>query len=268
MSFDPRQMKRIEREGYNLIGARYAVGAPARDALVAALIEAAELAPGQRVLDLAAGPGLLAAAARQKVGADGTVIASDIAEAQLACCPEPPRAAADGEHLPFASACFDRVLCGLGLMVFPDTARVLAEVKRVLAPGGMLTLSVWGRAEETPLLSRALACMKRLLPQPRVARPSVFRFGTEEALTAPLAAAGYADIRIVPVGVESRFPDAASYWQAFLDLAGGAAGSLARLPIETRQKLAIEVAHELAPHATTTGYAMTSRALVATAHKL
>lgn len=268
MSFDPRQMKRIERDGYNLIGARYAAGAPARDALAAALIEAAELAPGQRVLDLAAGPGLLAAAASRKVGADGTVVASDIAEAQLACCPELPRATADGEHLPFASACFDRVLCGLGLMVFPDTARVLGEVRRVLAPGGMLALSVWGAAEATPLLACALDCMKRLLPQPKVARPSIFRFGTAEALTAPLAAAGCADIRIVPVEVESRFADAASYWQAFLDLAGGAAGSLARLPIETQQQLAAEVARELAPHATATGYAMTSLALVATARKL
>lgn len=271
MSFDPRQMKRIERDGYNLIGARYAAGAPARDALAAALIEAADLAPGQRVLDLAAGPGLLAQAASQKVGADGTVVASDIAEAQLACCPGLPRVAADGEHLPFASACFDRVLCGLGLMVFPDTARVLGEVRRVLAPGGRFALSVWGPAAATPLLACALDCMRRLLPQPKVARPSVFRFGTAEALTAPLAAAGCADIRVHPVEVVSRFADAAGYWQAFLDLAGGAAGSLARLPVETRQRLAAEVAHELAPHAGNGGdggYAMTSLALVATARKL
>jgi SAM-dependent methyltransferase len=268
MSFDPRQMKRIERDGYNLIGARYAAGAPARDALAAALIEAAELAPGQRILDLAAGPGLLAAAAAAKVGSGGTVVASDIAEAQLACCPELPRAAADAEHLPFASACFDRVLCGLGLMVFPDTARVLGEVRRVLVPGGILALSVWGAAGATPLLSCALACMQRVLPPPKVARPSVFRFGTTAALADPLAAAGFADIRIVPVEVRSRFAAAADYWQAFLDLAGGAAGSLARLPVETQQQLAAEVARELAPHAGQVGYAMTSASLVATARKL
>jgi hypothetical protein len=83
-----------------------------------------------------------------------------------------------------------------------------------------------------------------------------------------LAAAGFADIRIVPVEVRSRFAAAADYWQAFLDLAGGAAGSLARLPVETQQRLAAEVAHELAPHASANGYAMTSAALVATARKL
>lgn len=268
MSFDPRQMKRIERDGYNLIGSRYAAGAPAREGIAAALLDAAELRPGQRVLDLAAGPGMLATAASQKVGAGGTAIATDIAEAQLACCPDLPRAAADGEHLPFASACFDRVLCGLGLMVFPDTARVLGEVRRVLAPGGILALSVWGTAEATPLLDCALNCMKRLLPPPKVTRPSVFRFGSAAALTVPLAAAGFTDMRIRPIEVHSRFADAASYWQAFLDLAGGAAGSLARLPMEMQQRLAAEVVRELAPHADADGYAMTSLALVATARKL
>jgi SAM-dependent methyltransferase len=261
-------MKRIERDGYNLIGARYAAGAPARDDIATALIDAADLQPGQRILDLAAGPGLLAMSAAEKVGAGGTAIATDIAEAQLACCPSLLRAAADGEHLPFVSACFDRVLCGLGLMVFPDTLRVLDEVRRTLVPGGRVALSVWGAAEATPLLACALDCMKRLLPAPKVARPSVFRFGTPAALTAPLVATGFADKSICPVAVESRFDDAASYWQAFLDLAGGAAGSLARLPAEMQQKLATEVARELAPYAVSDGYAMTSQALVATARKL
>jgi ubiquinone/menaquinone biosynthesis C-methylase UbiE len=271
MSFDPRQMKRIERDGYNLIGARYAVGAPARDGIATALIEAADLQPGQRVLDLAAGPGMLAQTAGQKVGAGGTAIATDIAEAQLACCPDLPRAAADGEHLPFASACFDRVLCGLGLMVFPDAARALGEAHRVLAPGGILALSVWGAAEATPLLACALDCLKRVLPPPKVARPSVFRFGTPAALAEPLATAGFSDIRIEPVAVQNRFADVAGYWQAFLDLAGGAAGSLARLPLDTQQRLVTEVACELAPYAAdgaNGGYAMTSLALVATARKL
>ncbi|MBA3032042.1 MAG: methyltransferase domain-containing protein [Gammaproteobacteria bacterium] len=265
MSFDPRQMKRIERDGYNLIGARYAAGAAARTALTDALIEAAHLQPNQNVLDLAAGPGLLASAAREKVGAGGTAIATDLAEAQLACCPGLPRVAADGEYLPFVSNHFDRVLCGLGLMVFPDTARALADARRVMAPGGMIALSVWGEAEHTPLLACALDCMKRLLPAPKVARPSVFRFGTTAALGAPLAEAGFGEIAIETIMIDSYFADAASYWQAFLDLAGGAAGSLARQPESMQQRLATEVAQELSVFAGADGYAMQSAVLIATA---
>ncbi|MFZ2911315.1 MAG: methyltransferase, partial [Candidatus Desulfobacillus denitrificans] len=66
MSFDPARFKREERAGYNLIAARYAESAALRTGLNAALIAAAELKPGQAVLDLASGPGVLArAAARQ-----------------------------------------------------------------------------------------------------------------------------------------------------------------------------------------------------------
>jgi ubiquinone/menaquinone biosynthesis C-methylase UbiE len=274
MSFDPRQMKRIERDGYNLIGARYAAGATARAALITALIAAADLQPGQHVLDLAAGPGLLASAASAKVGvggtacpAAGTAIATDIAEAQLACCPGLLRVAADGEYLPFVSNHFDRVLCGLGLMVFPDAARALAEARRVMAPGGILALSVWGEAAHTPLLSCALDCMKRVLPAPKVARPSVFRFGTPEALGTPLAEAGFGEIAIETIMIDSHFTAAASYWQAFLDLAGGAAGSLARLPESMQQRLVTEVARELSSFAGEAGYAMRSSVLVATATK-
>ncbi|MDP2170762.1 MAG: methyltransferase domain-containing protein [Rhodocyclaceae bacterium] len=275
MSFDPRQMKRIERDGYNLIGARYAAGAEARAALTDALINTARLQPGQHVLDLAAGPGLLASTASAKVGVTegnprgtgGTAIATDIAEAQLACCPGLLRVAADGEYLPFVSNHFDRVLCGLGLMVFPDAARALAEARRVMVPGGILALSVWGEAAHTPLLSCALDCMKRLLPAPKVARPSVFRFGTPEALGTPLAEAGFGAIAIQTIMIDSHFTDAASYWQAFLDLAGGAAGSLARLPESMQQRLVSEVTRELSSFAGEAGYAMRSSVLVATATK-
>ncbi len=77
------------------------------------------------MLDLASGPGLLARSARDLVGDGGLVIASDISDGQLACCPDLVRVAADGEALPFADKSFDRVLCGLGLMFFPDDQAAL-----------------------------------------------------------------------------------------------------------------------------------------------
>ncbi len=265
MSFDSKQFKRLERAGYNRIGPRYLAAADTRRDLVDALLAAARLAPGQSVLDLASGPGLLARVASDAVGTAGLVVASDIAEAQLACCPGLARVAADGEALPFADASFDRVLCGLGLMFFPDEQAALREVRRVLRHDGRLALSVWGRAEDVPLVDAALSCLRRLLPPPKVARPSIFRFGDPAELARCLAAAGYRDPEVRPVSITTAFPDAATYWQGFLDLAGGAAESLSRLPPEKMQALAAAVANDLAPHASKDGYVLSSTVLVASA---
>ncbi len=265
MSFDSKQFKRLERAGYNRIGARYLAAADTRRELVDALLAAARLTPGQSVLDLASGPGLLASAAINEVGATGLVVASDIAEAQLACCPGLNRVAADGEALPFADASFDRVLCGLGLMFFPDEQAALREVRRVLRHDGRLCLSVWGRAEEVPLAQAALSCMRRLLPPPKVARPSIFRFGDPGELYRRLASADFSRIEIRPLHFDTRFADAAAYWQGFLDLAGGAAESLSRLPPDKQRELAAAVTEDLAPHAVDEGYLLTSTVLVASA---
>lgn len=265
MSFDSKQFKRLERAGYNRIGARYLAAADARRELVDALLAGAGLAPGLRVLDLASGPGLLARAASDVLGATGLVVASDIAEGQLACCPDLARVAADGEALPFADGSFDRVLCGLGLMFFPDEQAALREVRRVLRGDGRLVLSVWGRAEDVPLVDAALSCLRRMLPPPKAARPSIFRFGDPAELARCLATAGYRDAGVRPVRITSTFADAAAYWQGFLDLAGGAAESLSRLPAEKQQALVAAVADDLAPYAVAGGFELTSTVLVATA---
>jgi SAM-dependent methyltransferase len=265
MNFDARQFKRLERAGYNRLGPRYLAQAATRQALADAVLAAAQLAPGQRVLDLASGPGLLAKGAQSVIGPAGIAVASDIAEAQLACCPGLIRVAADGEHLPFAAASFDRVLCGLGLMLFPDTDHALREMRRVMAPQGRLVLSVWSHAAEVPLLECALACMRRILPPPKVPRPSIFRFGDVPDLERRLTSADFCEVSFAPLKFSLRFDDVGDYWQAFLDLAGGAAESLARLPEATQERLAREVEQELAPYAVSGGYRLVSQIRVVTA---
>lgn len=264
MSFDSAQFKRIERAGYDRLGERYLAAAATRREIAAALLDAAALVPGQSVLDLASGPGLLARAAA-RAGDAGLVIASDISQGQLQCCPDLPRVAADGEALPLASASVDRVLCGLGLMFFPDEEAALREMRRVLRPGGRIAFSVWAQAAEVPLIECALACMRRLLPPPKVARPSIFRCGDPEWLRRRIASADFQDIEIQPLEFSVTFADAASYWQGFLDIAGGANESLSRLPAEKREALAAGVAEELAPHSSPEGYRLTSTVLIASA---
>lgn len=279
--FDAARFKALERAGFNRIAARYADGAPLRQRLADALLDAASLEPGMRVLDLASGPALLAHDAARRVAPGGWVVASDIAEGMLL---EARRRidestdsrtvvgasmsylAADAEHLCIGEASFDRVLAGLALFMFPHPERALAEIHRVLKPGGELVLSVWAEREAVPLIGRAQACIARLLPPPKVERPSVFRFGMPDTLTQTLLEAGFNAVRIVPCDFECKFENAEAYWQAFLDLAGGAAEALSRLPEPTRQALREAVAEDLAPHeCETSGFCVPARALVANA---
>lgn len=274
--FDPRRFKAMERAGFNRIAARYAEGAHLRADLAAALLDAAALAPGQRVLDLASGPGLLARDAALRVAPAGTVLATDIAEAMLAegarRCGEhakaPCFAATDAEHLCLADASVDRVLAGLALFIFPQPERALAEMHRVLVPGGQIALSVWGTRETVPLIHRAQDTIARLLPPPKVARPSVFRYGKPEVLAQTLSAAGFINVDIRTCAFSCHFDSAEAYWQAFLDLAGGAAEALGRLPQATQEALQAAVADELADHRCSDdrgGYLLQAHTLIATA---
>ncbi len=264
--FDPRRHKNSEREGYNLIADRYLAASLGRRALAEALLAAAALSPGQALLDLASGPGVLAQAAQPLV-APGRVVICDLAERSLALArtqmPELQGVAADAEALPFGSASFDRVLCGLGLMFFPDERLALAEIKRVLRPQGRLALSVWGEPGSVPLVECALACIARLLPPPKLARPSPCRLAS--ILPELLAGCGYSDIRVSVCQLDFSFEAAADYWQAFLDLAGGAASGLARLPAATLARLASEVAVELEAHRQGAVFQLESSVLIATA---
>jgi hypothetical protein len=157
------------------------------------------------------------------------------------------------------------VLCGLGLMFFPDEQAALREIRRVLAPRRTTRPVGLGRGRDVPLVECALSCMRRLLPPPKVARPSIFRCGEAGELDRRLASADFCDIRDPAPSLHVGFADAAAYWQGFLDLAGGAAESLSRLPAEKQQALAAAVAAELAPYAAPGGYRLTSTVLLATA---
>ena len=274
--FDARRFKALERSGFNRIAARYADGAPLRASLQAALLEAAALAPGEHVLDLAAGPGLLARNAARQVLPDGWVLASDIAEGMLAegqrraaaeGLPDLLAAACDAEHLAFGDGSFDVALIGLGLFIFPEPGKALAELRRVLRPGGRLALSVWGPREAVPLIARAQDCIARLLPAPKVARPSVFRLGEADALATLLGEAGFTDVHLTPHRLSCRFDSADAYWQAFLDLAGGAAEALARLPEATQAQLRAAVAADLDAHRDGSGYRFDSTLLIASARR-
>jgi ubiquinone/menaquinone biosynthesis C-methylase UbiE len=275
-AFDPKRFKEQERAGYNLIAARYEDASGARAPVKERMLELADLAPGQSVLEVASGPGMLAREAARRVAPHGEAVAADIAEAALADGAR--RAAAEGvanirfqaedaEALSYSDNAFDRVLCSMGLMHFPDAAAAAREMLRVLKPGGRLVASVWGPESQVPFLACALNCLRRNLPPPKVERPSIFRFGATGALGLMVAAAGFAEVRTESALIEVTVPDAAAYWKNFLDLAGVTTVVLARLPQETQDLLARDVARDLEPYRSAGGFALAGEVLLVRASK-
>jgi SAM-dependent methyltransferase len=104
---------------------------------------------------------------------------------------------ADAEELPFAPATFDRVTSRLGVMYFVDVRRALTEIKRVLVPGGVVALQVWGLPEESPYFANGVGpFMRRLAPPPPPAdAPTPLRFAPPGKLVDALTAAGFRDAR-------------------------------------------------------------------------
>jgi len=115
------------------------------------LLEMAALRPGERVLDLACGTGVVARSATTKVGKTGEVTGLDINAGMLAAARAMPsesgaainwvEGSASAMSLP--NAAFDVILCQQGLQFFPDRDAALREMLRVLVPGGWVALSVW-----------------------------------------------------------------------------------------------------------------------------
>lgn len=121
------------------------------------LIDAASVAPGQAVLDVACGTGVVAREAAQRVGEGGSVVGVDLNAGMLTIAqrlrPDMTWRQADAADLPFPDCVFDVVLCQSALMFFPDRSKALREMARVVKIDGTVGVEVWGRLESQPAYS-------------------------------------------------------------------------------------------------------------------
>ena len=124
------------------------------------LVQRAGLGPGWQVLDVACGTGVATRAAGPLIGTAGSIIGSDLNNDMLAeAAVHPVEGApvqwrqADATDLPFDDASFDAVLCQQGLQFVPDKAAAVAQMHRVLRPGGVAAVSVWRLPEYNPYIA-------------------------------------------------------------------------------------------------------------------
>lgn len=144
-----------------------AIGRP----VAAKLIEAADLRPGEGVLDVACGTGIVTRLAAERVGPEGSVAGLDPNPAMLAVARGTVSAEASvtwhpapAEEIPLEDERFDAVLCGMGLQFFEDRAAGLREIHRVLAPGGRFVANVPGPTPP-PLQAMADALGRHVSPR-------------------------------------------------------------------------------------------------------
>jgi ubiquinone/menaquinone biosynthesis C-methylase UbiE len=177
---------------------------------------AAEICPGQRVLDVACGTGVLARAAARRAGSAKWVVGLDINEGMLAVArrkaPEITWKAGRAEALPFDDNYFDAVVSQFGLMFFEERTTALREMMRVLRPGGRLAVAVWAALEQTPGYAVMTSLLARLFGESvAAALRSPFALGDPEALQAVFSEAGIPGAQVTTLPGTARFPSIAAW---------------------------------------------------------
>jgi SAM-dependent methyltransferase len=164
------------------------------------VLDIAGVGPGDRVLDVACGTGVVARAAAERVGPGGTVVGVDLNDAMLTVArrldPGIEWRQGDVDALPAADGSFDAVVCQMAMMFFPDPRHALAEMARAARPGGTVAVLVPAELSTSPGYSRFAAVVARHAGPDAVALVSTyFSLGDLGALEAHLAAAGLVDVR-------------------------------------------------------------------------
>jgi ubiquinone/menaquinone biosynthesis C-methylase UbiE len=196
--------------------------------------------PGERVLELACGPGGVGLAAAGLVAPGGQVVLSDVAAEMTAIAAA--RATARGldntstrvldiERIEEPDGSYDVVLCREGLMFAAEPARAAAEIRRILRPGGRVALTVWGPRDRNPWLGvvfdAVTAQLGRPVPPPGV--PGPFSLSDADALASLLADAGLVDVEVRELDVPLRAGSFDEWWARTAALAGPLAAILSAL---------------------------------------
>jgi ubiquinone/menaquinone biosynthesis C-methylase UbiE len=168
----------------------------------------------RKVLETAAGTGVVTRELAAQLPADTGITATDLNEPMLAqakaALPDPrvEWRQADALALPFDDASFDAVACQFGAMFFPDRVKGYAEARRVLTPGGRLFFNVWDRIEDNEFTDVVMQALAEIFPDdpPRFMARTPHGYHDPDLIRSDLERAGFSEIAIEAVDHVSRAP--------------------------------------------------------------
>jgi ubiquinone/menaquinone biosynthesis C-methylase UbiE len=278
---DPDEQRGASREAWEQAAAGWGrMADQVRDwglDLSAKMVDALALQPGQRVLELAAGPGDTGFMAAELVAPGGTLICSDGADAMLEVARE--RAAAQGirnvefrklelEWIDLSTAEVDAVLCRWGIMLVVDSEAAAQEIRRVLKPGGRAALAVWDEPARNPwttISSQALIELGFAAP-PDPSEPGMFKLAGDDVLRELLLTAGMIDVQVTPVAMERRFDSVDQYLAETLAMSSRFRSTYRELELEQQTALKRRIGRDLKPFTVDDGsLALPGSSLVAVA---
>lgn len=192
------------------------------------MVQRLELRPGQRVLELAAGPGDTGFLAARAI-IPGKLLSSDASEAMVELARA--RAREQGiENVEFAhlqlewidlpAATVDAVLCRWGLMLAVDPSAAASEIRRVVRPGGRLAVAVWDSAERNPWATadwQALIELGHMAP-PDPGGPGMFALAPASVLRDLLEGAGFTEVVVEGIALDRTYATVEDYLAETLDL--------------------------------------------------
>jgi SAM-dependent methyltransferase len=217
------------------------------------LLDAAGVCPGQRVLDVATGPGYVAASAASR---GALPVGIDLAEGMLDIArrrhPALRFVRADAEQLPFDDGSFEAVVGGFVVNHLPNPDRAAAEAARVLRTGGRVAFSVWDRPERMRVIGLArdailAAGAEREAPIPS-GGPDPYRFADASAFEALLLGAGLVDVIVESVETSHRVGSAEELWNGLLGSTVRSAAMIRAQPEPVRRRIRGELENLLQAH--------------------
>lgn len=166
----------------------------------------------KRVLETAAGTGIVTRELARVLGQEASITATDLNQAMIdvagSSIPGVIWQACDATELPFDSETFDAVACQFGVMFFPDKAQAYREAARVLQPGGTFVFVVWDSIEHNDITLVVDEVMEARFPAdtPKFMRRTPFGYNDVDAITAELTGAGFDSVSADVVALTTRCP--------------------------------------------------------------